>query len=139
MDVDYRVATVIVRVESGFREGELKGKIDGRDHGLMQVHKGKGGNSEEQLREGLGIWTACRGWCKGLEATMTCYAMGRCAFPTEQGTMSEKAWQRLAFKQRGIAYRMKLFARAGLKKNRRFASIVPPVVVDSPSAMANNP
>jgi len=126
MDVDYRVATVICRMESGFQEGGIKGMKDGRDHGLMQVNGGTGVTSEEQLREGLTIWVACRRGCGGLEATLTCYAIGKCAYPTEQGTLSDKAWQGMAFKQRGTVYRMKLFERSGLTKNRRFASIVQP-------------
>jgi hypothetical protein len=131
-DVDYRVATVICRMESGFQEGGIKGQKDGRDHGLMQVNGGTGVTSEEQLREGLGVWTECRRSCGGLEATLTCYAIGKCAYPTEQGTMSLKAWQGMAFKQRGTVYRMKLFERSGLTKNRRFASIVPAPATSTP-------
>jgi hypothetical protein len=132
MDVDYRVATVICRMESGFQEGGIKGFKDGRDHGLMQVNGGTGVTSEDQIREGLTVWTDCRRGCGGLEATLTCYAIGKCAYPTEQGTLSLKAWQGMAFKQRGTVYRMKLFERSGLTKNRRFASIIPTPVPRTP-------
>lgn len=132
MDVDYRVATVICRMESGFQEGGIKGQKDGRDHGLMQVNGGTGVTSEDQLREGLTVWTECRSSCGGLEATLTCYAIGKCAYPTEQGALSDKVWQGMAFKQRGTAYRLKLFERTGLTKNRRFASIVPTPATSTP-------
>jgi hypothetical protein len=127
LDVDYRVATVICQVESGFREGSLKGKVDGRDHGLMQVNGGTATTSEGQVREGLAVWTGCRRSCGGLEATMTCYATGKCAFPTERGALSAEAWTRLAFKQRGVQYRLRLFERAGLTRNGRFVAGVPGV------------
>ena len=134
LDVDYRVATVICQVESGFREGALKGKSDKRDHGLMQVNGGKAETSADQLREGLAVWVGCRSTCGTLEGTMTCYATGKCSFPTEQGDMSTEAWNRLAFKQRGVQYRLRLFERTGLTKNKRFTASVP----RAPKAVAKN-
>ena len=133
LDVDYRVATVICQVESGFREGALKGKSDKRDHGLMQVNGGTAETSEGQLREGLGVWVGCRSTCGSLEGTMTCYATGKCRFPREQGEMSTEAWTRLAFKERGVQYRLRLFERTGLTKNGRFTAKVP-----APKVVAQN-
>jgi hypothetical protein len=123
LDVDYRVATVIIRAESGFREGALKGKSDKRDHGVMQVNGGTAETTEGQIREGLTVWTGCRAGCGSLERTITCYSIGRCQFPKREEVADEKTWQRLEFKQRGIVYRMKLFEKAGLTKNRRFTTL----------------
>jgi hypothetical protein len=124
-DVDYRIPTVIIRLETGFREGEITGKVDHRDHGLMQVNGGTATTPEGQLREGLAVWTNARGRCGSLERTLTAYAMGRCNYPTTTDGMSDEEWKRAAFKIRGVAYRLRLLAAAGLTTNAPFSVTVP--------------
>jgi hypothetical protein len=107
-DVDPRLTTVLVRCESGFREGALEGKTDKGDFGVLQVHGDRSSSTAEQLDAGLKALTECRAQCRSLTGTLSCYQTGRCSPDTTVPRQERKA--------RGIAYRLSLLRKIGVTR-----------------------
>lgn len=108
MGVDPRITTVLIRCESGFREGMLSGEKDKKDFGLMQVHGSKSVTSEDQIRDGLTEWNKCVDQCGSTGRSLVCYQTGRC-------DVKDTSEERLLQKKRGAVYRTKLLSRVGVK------------------------